>query len=234
MIKKYRYCDDNVYKDDVFLALSSQFKDNRENFESFYSSLKDSELKDEFLRVGSMYLFFVNCGDWHVDVARSKSAIDYLTNSFKLVALLAIIESLSEKDNVDFFDWLLEQGRGDLFPIADKTQLKMLYGEYKSEYGSIRKCRSFFNDLSPATKDKLCKSITIDGKALQSIDKFVTMIYDVRSQFAHDIAAVLEISNSWCFSKEGNKKVRWNLSMASMECAFEEGILVHLKGKLVT
>ncbi|MFZ1803887.1 MAG: hypothetical protein WAU05_08180, partial [Nitrospira sp.] len=84
MIKKYRYCDDNVYKDDAFLALSSQFKDNRENFESFYSSLKDSELKDEFLRVGSMYLFFVKCGDWHVDVARSKSAIDYLTNSFKL------------------------------------------------------------------------------------------------------------------------------------------------------
>jgi hypothetical protein len=231
--KKYKYCDDNDYKDDACQALSSQFN-NRQKFESFYSSLNDDKTKDEFLRVGSSYLFFVKNGDWHVhDVPRSNSLIEYFTNSFKLVALLAIIESLFEKKNIDFFEWLSEKDRKNAFPIRDRSQLRKLYDEYKREYGSIRRCKSFFANLSAPTQDKLCKSIIVDGAPASSIETVVTMIYKVRSCFAHESYATLEISNSMCFSIENNKRVAWNLPMQLLQSSFEEGVMAHFQSTAV-
>lgn len=229
--KKYKYCDDDIYKNDAYQALSSQFE-NRLKFESFYSSLNDHETKEEFLRVGSSYLFFVKNGNWHVHVPRSNSLIDYFTNSFKLVALLAIIESLSDKKNVDFFCWLSEKTKDQkgLFPITDRSQLQDLYyDDYKLEYGSIRRCKSFFANLSLPMKEKLCTSIMIDGKPVQSIEKVAEKIYEVRSRFAHESDATLEISNILCFSTENNKKVLWKLPMQLLQSSFEEGIVAHFK-----
>lgn len=230
--KKYKYCDDNVYKDDAYQAFSSQFE-NRQKFESFYSSLNDEETKDEFLRVGSSYLFFVKNGDWHVRVRRSKSLIEYFTNSFKLIAIFAIIESLFEEKNVDFFFWLSEKDQKSLFPITDRPQLRKLYDEYKREYGSIRRCKSFFANLSAPTQDKLRNSIIIDEKPVRSIEKVAEMIFDVRSRFAHDIDFTLEISNSMCLTVENNKRVAWNLSMQLLQSCFEEGVMTHFRGAVV-
>jgi hypothetical protein len=50
-------------------ALGSQFPDTAA-FDAFYGLLTDEE-KDEFLRVGSSYLFLVKQGDWHVAVEGS-------------------------------------------------------------------------------------------------------------------------------------------------------------------
>lgn len=232
--KKFKYCEDEVYKDDAYRALSSQFE-NYQNFETFYSSLNDLETKNEFLRVGSTYLFFVKNGDWHVNVPRSNPIIEYFTNSFKLVALLAIIESLSDKKNVDFFEWLSERDKEkSLFPILDRSQLKKHYDEYKSEYGSIRRCKSFFANLSQPTKDKLRKSITINGKPVKTIEKVAEMIYKARSYFAHESNCTLEISNCWHFAKEGNKRIVWKqLSMEILQNSFEEGVLSHFKNKAI-
>ena len=235
MKKKYKYCNDEVYKDDAYQAFSSQFE-NRQKFESFYSSLSDDETKDEFLRVGSSYLFFVKNGDWHVhDVPRSNSLIEYFTNSFKLVALLAIIESLSDKKNVDFFSWLSEKDQTSLFPITE-TRLQELYDEYKLEYGSIRRCKSFFANLSIRTKEKLRKSITImvtenmgTGQPVESIEKVVEMIYNARSRFAHNTDNTMEISNSLSYSKEKNKKYCWNLPPQLLQSSFEEGVMAHFQ-----
>lgn len=231
---RYKYCDDDDYKDDAYQALSSQFE-NRQIFESFYSSLIDDETKDEFLRVSSSYLFFVKNGDWHVRVPRSNSLIKYFTNSFKLVALLAIIESLSGKKNVDFFSWLSEKAkdRKDFFPIQNKSQLQKLHDAYKLEYGSIRRCKSFFTNLSLTTKEQLRKSITIEGEPVQSIEKVAEMIYKVRSGFAHDINTNLEVSNSMCFTMESNKRVAWNLPMRLLQISFEEGVMAHFQSAAV-
>jgi hypothetical protein len=228
MKMKYKYLDDEVYKEDAYAALSSQFK-NEENFETFYASLKDEETKNEFLRVGSTYLFFVKNGDWHVNVSRSNPVIEYFTNSFKLVALLAIIESLSDKKHVDFFQWL-SGNKKSLFPIADETQLQKLYDEDKSEYGSTRRCKSFFANLSTPTKGKLCNLITIDGEPVKTIEKVAEMIYKARSNFAHESSSTLEISNGFHFSKEKNKAIVWKrLSMEILQNSFEEGVIMHFK-----
>jgi hypothetical protein len=229
--KKYKYCDDDVYKDDAYQALSSQFE-NRQKFDSFYSSLNDDETKDEFLRVGSSYLFFVKNGDWHVHVLRSNDLIEYFTNSFKLVALLAIIESLSEKKHVEFFSWLSKKEHKSLFPI-NRSRLKNLHDEYKLEYGSIRRCKSFFANLSVPTQGKLRKSIIIDGKTVETIEKVVEMIYKVRSGFAHESSATLEISDIYCFSMENNKRVAWKLPMQLLQSSFEEGVMAHFQSTAV-
>lgn len=229
---KYKYCDDDVYKNYAYRALSSQFE-NPQKFESFYSSLNDCKTKDEFLRVGSSYLFFVKNGDWHVDDPQSNPVIDYFTNSYKLVALFAIIESLFEKKNIDFFDWLSEKDQTNLFPIGNRSELRKLYDEYKREYGSIRRCKSFFANLSVPTQDKLRKSITIDGTPVRSIETVVTMIYKVRSNFAHEIDASLEISNFMCLSREKNKRIVWKLPMQLLQSCFEEGIMTHFKSAAV-
>lgn len=227
---RYKYCDDDDYMHDTYQALSSQFA-NRLKFESFYALLKDRGAKDEFLRAGSAYLFFVKNGDWYVDVERSNRLIEYFTNSFKLVALLAIIESLAEKKNIDFFFWLLGTAadRKELFPIANRPQLKNLYDEYKSEYGSTRSCKSFFANLSSSTKEKLCNSITINGKPVKSIEKFVAMLYTSRSGFAHECATSSEISNGVYIFRENNKEIVWKLPMRLLQRSFEEGIVAHFK-----
>jgi len=223
----YKYCDDDVYKDDTYDSLSSQFDDNRQKFETFYSSLNDLETKNEFLRVGSTYLFFVKIGDWHVNVPRSNPVIEYFTNSFKLVAILAIIESLSDKEHIDFFEWLSEKDKKGLFPIEDKAQLRKHYNEYKIGYGSIRRCKSFFSNLSVPTKNKLRNAITINGEPVETIEKAAVMIYQARSNFAHESMSTLEISNCWCFSKEKNKEVIWKLPMKLLQSSFEEGVVAY-------
>jgi len=90
------------YKKYAYEVLESHFE-NREKFECFYDSLNKPSIKDEFLRVTSFYRFLVKKGDWHVEdwdvedkgvEAKGEAVIGYITNSFKVIALFAIIESL--------------------------------------------------------------------------------------------------------------------------------------------
>jgi hypothetical protein len=108
-----------------------------------------------------------------------------------------------------------------------------LYEEYKCEYGSIRRCKSFFANLSVPTQDKLRNSIIIDEKPVRSIEKVAEMIFNVRSRFAHDIDFTLEISNSMCLTVENNKRVAWNLPMQLLQSCFEEGVMTHFRGAAV-
>lgn len=94
--------DENTYKEDAYLALTSRFG-SRDDFEQFYMSLGDSITKDEFLRAAAFYLFFVKRGDWHVSIERSNPVIDYITNSLMLIAIFSLIESLSNKQYIDFY-----------------------------------------------------------------------------------------------------------------------------------
>lgn len=227
-MKKYKYCDDKDYKNYTFQALSSQFSDDQE-FEAFYSSLKDSEIKDQFLRVGTLYFFFAKNGDWHVDDSNSNPVIDYFTNSFKLVAILAIIESLSNKKHVDFFEWLLEKDESEFFPIEDKSELEKLYKEYKLDYGSIKRCKSFFANLSTKTRKDLCNLICIDGEPV-TIERVAEMIYMERSKFAHDCDSALGISSGFHVAQQKNKGIIWKqFSMKILQNAFEEGVIIFFK-----
>ncbi|MBU0968411.1 MAG: hypothetical protein KKA54_18765 [Proteobacteria bacterium] len=224
---KLKYCDVHEFIDDSYRALKDRFK-NYDEFESFYHGLENDSVKDEFLRVSSSYLFFVKNGQWHVEVPRSDPVIEYFSNSFKLVAILAIIESLSNQKHIDFFEWLVKKQNGIQFPIENKSTLQEHYKNYKKDYGSIKSCKLFFKELSEITKKEICKLITIDGQPLESVDIFVELLYKSRSEFAHSTDISIEIGNWFHLGKYKNKKVFWRqFKIGYLLTIIEEGLIAH-------
>lgn len=205
-------------------ALSSQFRDAGA-FDAFYAALAD-EQKDEFLRVGSSYLFLVKQGDWHVDVANSNPVIDYITNSFKLVSLFSLIESLSSEQHEDFYEWLSHTG-DEIYPIASKTAFKHLHEKYKATFGSIRRCVAFFERLSSRQQAELRNSIQIGGTPVKSIKNVAQFLYNLRSKFVHEGELMLDIANVPVMSRHKKANTLTALSMPKLLEAFEEGVVAH-------
>lgn len=233
VVSNGRYiADEDTYKQDAYLALTSRF-DSRDDYERFYSSLSDSATKDEFLRATVFYLFFVKKGDWHVSVERSNPVIGYFTNSFKLVALFSLIESLSDKHHMDFYQWLCKETGESVFPIGNQAALSKLDDRYKDAHGSIRRCKAFFENLPAASQKALCNAIKIGGKPLDSVTKVAEFLYEARSKFVHEAQFVLEVSNVTAFSRKGNKVVQSELSIEVLLETVEEGILAYFDPRSV-
>jgi hypothetical protein len=227
-MRKFKYLnDEETYKEDAFLALGNQFE-SRNRFEKYYSQIESKNDRNEFLRVSAAYLFFVRNGNWKVDVPRSNELIDYFTNSFKLVALLGIIESLSSEKFEDFYQWLRKHD--DFLPISDKTQLDSYYQDYKKDFGAIRKCKQFFVSLPESLQEELKQSINIDGKPLATIERFAEMLYQARSGFAHEVQSTTEFSGNHFGSFQG-KRTHWKLRISRLLAAFEIGLLSHFKNQ---
>lgn len=207
-------------------ALSSQFIDGAD-FDSFYLRLSD-ESKDEFLRVGSLYLFLVKRGDWHVDLEDVNPVVDYLTNSFKLVTLFSLIESLGSDSHQDFYEWLIKSGDG-IYPIADKASLTSMQQRYKETFGSIRRCVRFFENLPALSQEKLCESIQFNMKATKSIKDVANFLYNLRSKFVHEGQLVLELNEVSSISNVKNEMVITSLRMSELLFAFEEGVVAHFR-----
>ncbi|MGL1956503.1 MAG: hypothetical protein OCD00_04205 [Colwellia sp.] len=224
-----KFFDDVVFKQDAYEALKSQFQ-NQSEFEMFYSNLKNDQIKDDFLRVGSAYLFFVKSGDWHVNVARLNPVIDYFTNSFKLVSTLSIAEDLSNRKHIDFFQWLNKKVNRNLFPIKDEKHLQKHYEAYKTDYGSIHNVKDFFNNLSTKTKDKLCKLVTVNNKEIDNIEDLIKLIYQARSSFAHSTKHTLGFGSHLHFSGTKTNQIVWRkFKFEYLLSAVEEGIVLHFK-----
>ncbi len=217
--------NETIYKEDTYLAFKGRFA-TRQEYESFYAKIKNDDAKNNFLRVGTTYLFFVKNGDWEVNVPRSNRLVGYFTNSFKLVALMAIIESLSNEKYEDFFQWIMKDQSN--FPIGDKHKLDVLYKNYKKDYGSIKKCKVFFASLSQPIQNELCHSVSLDGKPLVSIEHFANLLYRTRSSFAHEVGTTNIFSGNH-FEKYNKKLVRWKLEINRLLEIFEIGVLSHFE-----
>ena len=209
------------FKEYAYRALGVRFLD-RTAFDNFYTSLSGPSKKDEFLRVASFYLFLVKEGDWQV--AFEDNTPDYLTNSYKVVGIFALIESLSDEQHQDFYEWL--KGKGP-FPISDKDALSELNEEYKASYGSIRRCVAFFERLPSERQNALCDAIRENGKPLASIKKVAEFLYNLRSVFVHEADFVLELDNMTVFSMRRNKVVQTTLPIETLLEVFEEGVLAY-------
>ncbi len=226
------FCDNTVFKKDAYEALSSQFT-GFDKFEVFYSNLKDDQAKDDFLRVGSSYLFFVRNGDWHVNVERCSPVIEYFTNSFKLVSVLSIVEDLTNKKHIDFFQWLNKKENQNSFPINSKKDLEKYYVSYKEKYGSIHNVKDFFTSLSEETKCNLCKLVTVNDDEIQNIEELIKLIYKARSNFAHSTKYTLELGNHLHFGGTKEKLIVWkNFKIEYLLAAVEEGIVLHFKKRM--
>lgn len=231
MAFKGRYiADEETYKEDAYQALESNFC-SRDAFEQFYVSIANTASRNEFLRVSTFYLFFVKQGDWHVSIERSNPVIDYITNSFKLVGVFSLIESLSGKNYKDFYQWLCAEPERHIFPISNLQALSQLNDRYKKKYGAIRRCKAFFENLPRTSQKALCKAIRKDGKALTSITEVANLLYGARSEFVHAAELVLQVGGVTNFSKQGAKNFQSDLSMEVLLKSVEEGILAHFDGR---
>jgi hypothetical protein len=203
-------------------AFKSQLRDGWE-FDFFYESLDDVD-KDAFLGLASRYLFLVKDGDWHITEEGSCSVTDYFTNSFKLVALFSLIESLSTEPHQDFYEWLVKEG-ASIYPIQSRRDLESLYERYKLTHGGIRRCVAFFERLTDQRQEELRGSIRLSGAPAESVKRVAQFLYNLRSKFVHECELVLDIASHPVLSKHKRKSKLINLSIPRLLYAFEEGVI---------
>jgi len=217
-----------AFKIDAYAVLKSHFEDRRA-FNFYYEAIPKSNLND-FLRVCASYRYLAKHGDWKIKVRGYNPVIGYLTNSYKLIAVFSLIESLSDLGYLDFHQWLTARSRKQSFPIDDRKALEKLYREYKANYGATRRCVSFFLNLPLEEQQRLCGSISINKKPTTEIKKLAEFLYNLRSSFVHKAEFAHELSGSiFVITKTG--LVESKLTVAGIFRAFELGVIEHFRGE---
>lgn len=217
-----------AFKIDAFAVLKAHFQ-GRRAFNLYYSAIPKAKLND-FLRVCASYRYLAKHGDWKIKVRGYNPVIDYLTNSYKLIAIFSIIESLSDPDYLDFYQWLTARGRRQSFPIESRRELDTLYREYKAEYGATRRCVAFFSGLPVEEQRQLCGSIPDNKKPTAEIKKLAELLYNLRSSFVHKAEFAHELSGPiFVLTKAG--VVESKLTVAGILRAFELGVIEHFRGE---
>jgi len=218
--------NEDKYKVDAYAVLRSHFG-NRRKFEEFYAAILENR-RNEFLRVCATYRYLAKHGDWKIRVRGFNPVIGYLTNSYKLVAIFSIIESLSDLDHLDFYQWLTARSRKGIFPIQDRKTLDALYREYKSSYGATRRCIKFFSRLPIEEQRNLCGSITVEKKPTTEIKRLAEFLYNLRSGFVHKAEFAHEIGGpALVVTRQG--LVRSTMTVDSIFHAFEVGVIEHFR-----
>ncbi|MFC0167594.1 hypothetical protein ACFFKC_05825 [Pseudoduganella danionis] len=219
----------NLYREEIYLpyavAVFEGHFGGSDAFANFYGKLTD-ENKDLFLGVASKYVFLVKNGDWHVEIKDCNPVIDYLTNSFKLVSIFALIESLSSEKHEDFYDWLRKKEHA-VFPITDTTHLRSLQDEYKTTYGSIRRCVQFFQRLPESRQAQLRLGFISNGNPAVDIKAVAQFLYNLRSKFVHEGEFVLDVAATPVISRHKNASTLTSISMPVLLSAFEEGVVAY-------
>jgi len=199
------------------------------DFERFYAHLPDDDSKNEFLRVASFYLFLVKKGSW---VAGQGTAIDYLTNSYKLVGIFSLLESLSEQEHQDFFRWLCSSRETDrIFPIESRESLNALFANYNRVHGATNFCVAFFERLSDEQQAELMRGIQVGGKSVSSVKRAVQVLYGLRSRFVHEGTLLVQLSDGPVLSTIKKKTHLFDISLPKVAELFEQALLLHFATK---
>jgi hypothetical protein len=217
----------DTFSERAYLALKNQFPSG-DAFDAYFNGIKDDEQKNLFLKTATFYLLLVKCGDWVVTVPNSDKVIDYLTNTYKYVAIFSLIESLSREQFVDFYQFLIRLKSRVEFPIADRATLYEHYEKYKQEFGSIRRCVSFFKALSPQRQRELLSRFEVKGSD-PTIENLAKYLYEMRSKFVHEAALVLHMSDGMSIGMQNGKIIVCSLSINDAMQFFEEGLVEHFR-----
>ena len=225
-LKDQRYLDaKDKFIEYSFQALRDQFS-TRNDFLSFFEDIESDDQKNLFLKTASFYLFLVKNGDWQVDISGSDKRVDYLTDTYKYIAIFSLIESLQDKKFLDFYSFLKRRKSNVNFPIKDKTELDQWYQKYKKEFGSIHQSVKFFKSLGSERQTELISNLEVKN-VKASIENLSKYLYTLRSKFVHEAELIVNVSGSTTISRNGSKVVRCKLSLNNLMKYFEEGLITH-------
>lgn len=209
------------------LALASQFS-TLDDLKDFYNAIPNEGLKKQFVKAAAMYYYIVKRGDWIVDAPEHcDPLIDYFTNSYKVVGLFAVIESLSDAPFQEFYKWIKSSSLVK-YPIPNEAALDAMYVEYKKEHGSIRRCTEFFSRLSSTRQKELCVAMEVNGKPVGTIKKLADHLYWLRSKFVHEAQVVLQMSGP-IHTFANDKHIFTKFDMLMICLAFEEGFVAYFR-----
>jgi hypothetical protein len=199
------------------------------DFERFYSLISNNEAKNEFLRVASFYLFLVKKGDW---VTGQDTVTDYLTNSYKLVGLFSLIESLAEREHQEFFRWLCSSSKtNNIFPIDSKSGLEALFDNYNRAHGKTNFCVNFFEKLPEEQQAELMRGIQVRGRSVSTTKRAVKTLYGLRSRFVHEGNLLVQLSDSPALTTIKKKSYLFGISISKVTELFEHALLLHFAAK---
>lgn len=210
-----------------YLALQDLFASKKE-FNCFFNAIKGDGQKNLFLRTASFYLFLVKQGDWLVDIPGSNKEVDYLTNTYKYIAIFSLIESLNDQKFIDFFTYLIRRKSNVEFPIRDKAELEKYYRKYKNEFGSIQQSIRFFKSLNRKRQETLIHKLEVKDikPTIENLSKY---LYGLRSKFVHEAKLIVNISGRTTIGRNGDKITICKLSIKDLMQFFEEGLVTHFK-----
>jgi hypothetical protein len=227
-VKDLRYLEaKTTFLEYAYLALGEQFS-SHDNFINYFNAIKTDKMKNLFLQTAAFYLFLVKWGDWVVDVPGSDKVIDYLTNTYKHIAIFSLIESLSQEKFVDFYTFLIRRKSRVDFPRINKNKLNEHFSRYKDDFGSIRHCISFFKTLSAEKQRELIARLEVK-ETDPTIENLAKSLYEMRSRFVHEAQLILHISEEMSIGHQGKKLIVCNLSIKDAMRFFEEGLLAHFQ-----
>ena len=225
-LKDMRYLDaKDKFLEYYFLALQNCFS-NKNEFISFFETIENNNKKNLFLKTASFYLFLVKKGDWFVDIPSSDKRVDYLTDTYKYIAIFSLIESLQEKEFMDFYSFLVRHKTNVKFPINDKKELDQWYQQYKREFGSIHQSVQFFKALSVQRKADLIKNLEVKN-VKPTVENLSKYLYNLRSKFVHEAKLIVNMSGTTTISRYGKKIVICKLSLRKLMEFFEEGLITY-------
>ncbi len=229
---------DNRYirNETAFLEYSRESLGHRfvsdSDFDHFYTLFPDNESKNEFLRVASFYLFLVKNGNWVNTVGTEDSVTDYLTNSYKLVGIFSLIESLSEQEHQDFFRWLCSYSKkNNSFPIESRSVLDALFTMYNTDHGATNFCVAFFERLPEDQQAMLRRKIQVRGKSVSTVKRAVQVLYGLRSRFVHEGNLLVQLSDRPMASIIKKKGHLFNLDISEIVALFEHALVLHFAAK---
>jgi hypothetical protein len=208
-----------------FQALRDRFG-SKDEFISFFENIKNNKKKNLFLKTASFYLFLVKNGEWLVNVPGSNKKLDYLNDTYKYITIFSLVESLRDKNFLDFYSFLARRKTNVNFPIKDQKELNQWYRKYKQEYGSIHQSVQFFKSLSSQRKADLIKNLEVKN-AKPTIENLSKYLYNLRSKFVHEAELVVNMSGRTTISKYGKNFVICKFSLRKLMQFFEEGLITY-------
>lgn len=226
-MKDHRYLHSKEkFLDYSYLALKNNFE-SKEEFISFFDSIKPDDEKNLFLKTASFYLFIVKQGDWIVNIPNYDPKIDYLNDTFKYIAIFSLIESLySMEEHLDYYQYLMRNKKEIKFGIDKKPSsiLTEKYSEYKKVYGAQKMALLFFESLEVEDKELIKNKLRLKDQE-SAFNQLVQILYQMRSNFVHKAELIVGFGTHTTISKLGDGIFINELTINDFQNIFERGLI---------